>query len=138
MPKIAIDFDPLTTKNFQHGNEATVRFLTKSPEFITFCGNINPKSSEMKDYIPIKTTGVLVISIHSRSCNFAQSCKYIYIDKKIDMHSLKKNFLFSFTLRITFKYNLMSIQIITITLKYSKIYNLAKGETLVYQDSISA
>ena len=32
----------------------------------------------------------------------------------------------------------MSIQIITVTLKYSKIYNLAKGKTLVYQDSISA
>ena len=32
----------------------------------------------------------------------------------------------------------MSIQIITVTLKYSKIYNLAKGKPLVYQDSISA
>ena len=32
----------------------------------------------------------------------------------------------------------MSIQIITVTLKYSKIYNLVKGKTLVYQDSMGA
>ena len=32
----------------------------------------------------------------------------------------------------------MSIQIITVTLQYSKIYNLAKGKTLVYQDSMGA